>query len=98
MMVNQSLLELLSIQMGCTYLSDLRFLSPKQRRQLARKLKRLTPRESDTREWNDVLTYLTGAQPATTALAAKERLIMLLSRPCEGERDKEKSNLEEKKA
>ena len=36
MTVDQSLLDLLSIQMGCMYLSDLRFLSPEQRRYLAR--------------------------------------------------------------
>ena len=35
MMVEQSLLDLLSIQMKCEYLSDLRFLSLEQRRYLA---------------------------------------------------------------
>ena len=41
MMARQSLLDLMSIQIGCMYLSDLRFLSPEQRRYLARKLERL---------------------------------------------------------
>ena len=36
---------LASIQMGCMYLSDLRSLPPEQRRYLAQKLDRLTPRE-----------------------------------------------------
>ena len=34
MMVEQSLLDLLSIQMGCMYLSDLRSLPPEQRRRI----------------------------------------------------------------
>lgn len=33
-MVEQSLLDLLSIQMGCMYLSDLRSLPPEQRRRI----------------------------------------------------------------
>ena len=82
MMVEQSLLDLLAIQMGCMYLSDLRFLSLEQRRYLAQRLDRLTPRQDDVREWNDALEYLTGAPPEDTAQAAKERLVHLLSQPC----------------
>ena len=82
MMVEQSLLDLMSIQMGCMYLSDLRFLSQEQRRYLAQKLDRLTPREEDVREWNDALAYLAAGPPETSAQAAKERLIYLLSQPC----------------
>lgn len=81
MTVEQSLLDLLSIQMGCMYLSDLRFLLPEQRRYLAQKLDRLTPREEDVREWNDALGYLTGASPEETAQAAKEQLVKLLRKP-----------------
>ena len=83
MMVEQSLLDLLSIQMKCEYLSDLRFLSVEQRRYLAQRLDRLTPREEDVWEWNDALNYLTGAPPEDTAQAAKARLIYSLSQPCE---------------
>ena len=79
MIVEQSLLDLLAIQMKCEYLSDLRFLSPEQRQYLAHKLECLTPREEDIREWNDALTYLTEAPPETTAQAAKERLVALLT-------------------
>ena len=78
MTAEQSLLDLLSIQMGCMYLSDLRFLSPEQRRYLAQKLDQLTPREEDVREWNDALDYLTGAPPEETTQAAKEQLVKLL--------------------
>ena len=82
MTAEQSLLDLLSIQMGCMYLSDLRFLSLERRRYLAQRLDRLTPRETDIREWNDALDYLTGAPPEDTAQAAKDRLVHLLSQPC----------------
>ena len=81
MTAEQSLLDLLSIQMGCMYLSDLRLLSPEQRRYLAQKLDQLTPREEDVREWNDALGYLTGASPEETAQAAKEQLVKLLRKP-----------------
>lgn len=79
MMVEQSLLDLLTIQMNCDYLSDLRFLSPEQRCYLAQRLNRLTPREKDLREWNDALFYLTGAPSVDTAQAAKEQLVRLLT-------------------
>lgn len=82
MTAEQSLLDLLSIQMGCMYLSDLRFLSLEQRRYLAQRLDRLTPRQEDIREWNDALDYLTGEPPEDTAQAAKDRLVHLLSQPC----------------
>lgn len=78
MVVEQSLLDLLAIQMKCDYLSDLRFLSISQRRHLAHRLNRLTPREEDIRDWNDALVYLTNAAPEKTAQKAKERLVKLL--------------------
>lgn len=82
------MLDLLAIQMGYMYLSDLRFLSLEQRRYLAQRLDRLTPRQDDVREWNDALDYLTGAPPEDTAQAAKERLVHLLSQPCDAGIDK----------
>ncbi len=47
MVVEQSLLDLMAIQMKCEYLSDLRFLSQGQRRYLAQS-KRRRPRRCDT--------------------------------------------------
>lgn len=78
MVVEQSLLDLLAIQMRCEYLSDLRFLSREQRHYLAQKLDRFTPREEDVRDWNAALVYLTNAAPEESALAAKESLVKLL--------------------
>ena len=79
MTTEQSLLDLLAIQMRCEYLSDLHYLTGEQRRYLAAKLERLTPREGDLRDWNDALEYLTGAPPEPTARRAKARLVALLA-------------------
>ena len=76
------LLDLMAIQMGCTYLSDLRFLDSTQRAALAEKLKAVTPRASDLHEWNDALYYLTGdSQPRVTAEDARAVLIAGLTAP-----------------
>ena len=82
MITEQPLLDLLAAQMGCTYLSDLRFLSDGRRYNLAQKLVQLIPREKDLRDWNDALVYLTGVPPEQTAHAAKARLVEWLSKPC----------------
>lgn len=76
----QSLLDLISAQMGCRYLSDLHYLSQKQRRSLAQKLGTLPAREDKLQDWNAALAYLSGAPPEKTAQAAKEQLVRILSR------------------
>ena len=81
MTAEQPLLERLAIQVGCTYLSDLRFLNDEQRRYLAQKLEQLHPREEDIREWNDALAYLAGAPPEPTARAARDLLVSQLMSP-----------------
>ena len=83
MMLEQSLLDLIAIQMNCTYLSDLKFLTGAQRTTLAHKLESLTPREEDLAQWNDALAYLTNAPPETSAHGAKARLIQFLLQPPE---------------
>lgn len=71
-----SLLDLIANQMGCMYLSDLRFLDSAQRAVLAEKLKQLPARASDLRDWNDALEYLTGDnRPRADAEQAKAALI-----------------------
>ena len=80
-MIRQSLLDLLSIQMKCEYLSDLRSLSPEQYRYLAHKLSQMVPHEEDIRDWNDALDYLTGKPPEKTAEAARDKLVSLLGSP-----------------
>lgn len=75
-----SLLDLLYMQMGCTYLSDLRDLNAPQRKDLVRRVDRIPAKEEDLKDWNDALAYLTQSSPEQTAQAAKERLINLLSK------------------
>lgn len=75
-MTSLSLLDVMSIQMGCDYLSDLRFLGNTKRAELAEKLKKLPAREPDLRDWNDALEYLTGdKQPRASTEDAKAALI-----------------------
>lgn len=76
-----SLLDLLTAQMGCDYLSDLRFLDSTQRAALAERLKWLPDRASSLRDWNDAV-YLTGdSVPRVTAEEVKAALIAGLTAP-----------------
>ena len=71
-----SLLDAMQTQMGCDYLSDLRFLDHTRRTELAEKLKNLPTRDATLHDWNDALHYLTGDdQPRATAEQAKSALI-----------------------
>ena len=76
---HQSLLDRITIQMGCTYLSDLRYLSRDQQLRLAEKLKSLQARDHDLRDWNDALEYLAQAPPEATPQAARGRLLERLN-------------------
>lgn len=73
-----SLLDLLALQMKCTYLSDLRFLNDVQRWPLARVLESYVSLDEDVQEWNDALEYLSGQPPEETAIGAKTALIKAL--------------------
>ena len=83
MMLEQSLLDLIAIQMDCAYLSDLKFLNSEQQKYLAQKLEPLTPYDEDLMQWNDALVYLTNAPPEASAYMAKTRLIQYLLQPSE---------------
>ena len=76
------LLEFLAYKAGCAYLSDLPHASGWQRVRLAHALERVPAEAAVLREWNDALAYLADGPPETSAQAAKERLIYLLSQPC----------------
>ena len=79
---HQSLLDLIAIQMGCDYLSDLRYLSRDRQLYLAEKLKNLHARESALRDWNAALAYLTpDSTPRSSAEEARAALITWLSAP-----------------
>lgn len=74
-----SLLDVMAAQMGCEYLSDLRYLDSGQRAALAEKLGELAPKASDLRDWNDALEYLTGQPPQSSTEQARAALIAGLS-------------------
>ena len=75
------LLDELARQMGCEYLSDLRFLDALARQALGCALKALPSRYASLREWNDALAYLTGEPPQSTADAARALLVERLTHP-----------------
>lgn len=73
------LLEYLSYQAGCAYLSDLRYISGWRRARLARVLEEIPAEAADLRTWNDALDYLAQAGPEQTAETARARLIAALT-------------------
>lgn len=73
------LLEYLSYQAGCAYLSDLRYISGWRRARLARVLEEIPAEAADLRTWNDALDYLAQAGPERTAEDARARLIAALT-------------------
>lgn len=72
------LLDALSIQAGCMYLSDLNYLDKWQRMRLARTLEQLPADAASLEEWNSALQYLAQHPPEETAEAARDRLIQSL--------------------
>ena len=79
MIFKTDLLEALSIQADCAYLSDLKHLVGLRRARLVRALERVPPDAAELREWNDALEYLTGTQPCADAEQARAALIAGLS-------------------
>lgn len=79
MTINESLLDAMSLQMRCEYLSDLRYLNNEQQAFLAKAVEQLPPEEVDLQDWNDALEYMAHAPPERTAKTAKEQLIHFLS-------------------
>ena len=78
MRLEQSLLDLIAIQMGCPHLSDLHFLDGWQRTLLARAVREIHPENACLHEWNDALEYLAHAPPETTVQEAPAKLVKLL--------------------
>lgn len=75
---NVSLLDVLAVEMRCTYLSDLRLLSNVQKLELARLVEKIPPEEASLDEWNDALEYLIGISAQTSREMARSRLIWSL--------------------
>ena len=74
------LLERCTEEVGCTYLSDLRYLDTKARFRLAGAVEQIPPGEYSLAEWNDALDYLAGGSPAPSTGEAKQRLLLGLTR------------------
>lgn len=74
------LLERCTEEVGCTYLSDLRYLDTKARFRLAGAVEQIPPGEYSLAEWNDALDYLAGGAPAPSAGEAKQRILLGLTR------------------
>ncbi len=76
-----ALLETLARQMGCEYLSDLKYLDPAGRERLAGLVRGIAPGDAPQTEWNDALTYLTGQDPLADDDAARTALLAALENP-----------------
>ena len=74
-----SLLDTLAPQLHCGSLSDLHYLSPARRRQLAKLAGRPAPEAADVRQWNDTVAYVTGRPSCASAEEARALLLTLLS-------------------
>lgn len=74
------LLERCTEEVGCTYLSDLRYLDTKARFRLAGAVEQIPPGDYSLTEWNDALGYLAGGAPAPSTGEAKQRLLLGLTR------------------
>ena len=74
--IRMSLLDAMSIQMGCAYLSDLRFLNSEQQRRLAQALEKIPADSATLFEWNDALEYLTGGKAALPDAAQARTALM----------------------
>jgi hypothetical protein len=70
-----SLLDSLAAHLGCTYVSDLKFLDHTQRTSLLDKLEETDAETVSLWEWNDALVYLSGGEQETTQEAARSQLI-----------------------
>ena len=75
-----SLLDMMAVQIGSPYLSDLHYLNEQQRAQLAQSLGKVTAKDEDLFEWNDALMYLTGKKKTyASAERAKSALLNFLN-------------------
>lgn len=73
-----SLVDYLAAQIHCDYTSDLRFLDPLHRIQVAYILKTLSPTDWPVREWNDALEYIAQKLAMDTAEEAYQALLFSL--------------------
>jgi len=69
--------------MGCSYVSDLRYLDRKEKLCLAGIVSLIPDSDADLFQWNDALEYLTGAKVKQTDPSFAKRLLMTKLKSCE---------------
>lgn len=69
------LLDRLAKQLGCGYLSDLKYLDAPKRAALVRLLEQTPCDAASLQQWNDALAYLSDQPGAPDAAAARAGLI-----------------------
>lgn len=74
------ILEYMAQRTGCSYLSDLRYLSGWEQFRLSSELRRIPAEAFPLEQWNDSLNYFTGLPPADQASEAKQQLIQFLAK------------------
>ena len=77
--MNVSLLEYLTLRMGCGCISDLRTLSSVQRQDFVRHIQSMHVSDASVSEWNDALLYLTDEPSRKTAGEARDALMRAMS-------------------
>jgi len=73
------LLDMLAAQMGCHYVSDLKYLPHNQRTELSRVVAELPSDFVPLYQWNDALKYLFHSAPEASPDFAREKLAALLT-------------------
>ena len=87
------LLEYLSKQTECRYLSDLHFLTGPQKEKLALAVQSLDPAEASIAEWNDAASYITGK--ADVFKTSKDAVFSILQYcACDSQADHEETFFE----
>jgi hypothetical protein len=79
-----ALLDTMADHVGCTYVSDLKYIDDAQRARLRYKLEGTQPEAASLQEWNDALTYLSGWSAESTREQARQRLIDAMCPPAGG--------------
>jgi hypothetical protein len=70
-----TLLDSMAAHIGCTYVSDLKFINNEQRTSLLNKLEATEAETVSLWEWNDALAYLSDGREEATQEAARSLLI-----------------------
>lgn len=76
----KELLDVLTIELGCNFISELPHLDSMGRHRLAQIIKKTEPDDYPIEDWNGALSYLTGEKKQETAAEAKKLLCQKLSK------------------